>query len=58
MFWIIVAVVLVVGFAVAWWTSGRARPSSDGSGPLRHRVEGEVENYRSEGNAPTRQFRL
>ncbi|MET3962885.1 hypothetical protein ABIE44_002819 [Marmoricola sp. OAE513] len=27
-FWIIVAAVVVVGFALAWWTSGRAKPET------------------------------
>lgn len=26
MFWIIAIVVIVAAFAVAWWTSGRAKP--------------------------------
>ena len=28
MFWWIVLAVVVVGFALAWWTSGRSRPAS------------------------------
>ena len=26
LFWIIAALVVVVGFALAWWSSGRAKP--------------------------------
>ena len=29
MFWAILAAVVVVGFALAWWTSGRAKPRPD-----------------------------
>jgi hypothetical protein len=29
MFWVIAAVVIVVLFALAWWSSGRARPGRD-----------------------------
>jgi hypothetical protein len=58
MFWIIVVAVLVVGFAAAWWQSGRARPLKGDRDRDRHLVEGQVENYRPQGNAPTHNFRL
>jgi hypothetical protein len=37
MFWIIAAAVVVVGFALAWWTSGRTRRGLDADGVRRSR---------------------
>lgn len=36
MFWIIAAVVVVVLFALAWWTSGRARGRARVGQPSQH----------------------
>ena len=56
--WIAVAVAVVAVGAVVWWSSGRARRFGDDSGSRRAQVEGQVENYRTQGNAPTHDFRL
>ena len=43
MFWLIVLAVVVVGFALAWWSSGRARgPVPPGADKLSR--EGDTEN--------------
>ena len=34
-FWLVVAAVIVVGTAVAWWTSGRSRPGGRLAGQTR-----------------------
>ncbi|MBZ5736841.1 hypothetical protein [Nocardioides mangrovi] len=40
-FWIIAAAVLVVGFALAWWSSGRQRKGLDADGVRRSRGKSE-----------------
>jgi hypothetical protein len=51
MFWYVVAAVVVVGFAIAWWSSGRSKGTL--STPQdRHRREAEAEQ--KYGNSPGR----
>lgn len=52
MFWLITAAVLVVGFAVAWWTSGRARNGVSGSAYARNR--GAIDGNLSAQHDPSR----
>ena len=47
-FWIVALTVLVVGFAAAWWSSGR-------SGPLRNRKSG-PENDEAVGRVLAERF--
>jgi hypothetical protein len=51
MFWLIVAAVVVVGFWIAWWSSGRAKGAAP-PGDDRHRREADLEQ--KYGNSPGR----
>ena len=52
MFWWIVLAVVVVGFALAWWTSGRTRRGVDGAAESRARGKTEGSLYSYKANAP------
>ncbi|GAB3792720.1 hypothetical protein [Nocardioides ungokensis] len=52
MFWWIVLAVVVVGFALAWWSSGRARRGVDSVAESRARGKTEGTLYPYKNNGP------
>ena len=52
MFWWIVLAVVVVGFALAWWSSGRARRGVDSAEASRSRGKSEGDLYPYKHNDP------
>ncbi|MEP9361968.1 hypothetical protein ABLE68_03310 [Nocardioides sp. CN2-186] len=53
MFWLIAAAVLVVLFALAWWTSGRTRRGVDAGSLRRNRgaIDGNINTVQDPGRA-------
>ena len=53
MFWIVVAVVVVVLTALAWWSSGRTRGRAPSPGARGAAENAAMKHYRHSGGNPT-----
>ena len=52
MFWIVVAVVVIVLTALAWWSSGRVRGQAPSPGSGGAVENGAMKHYRPSGGTP------